>query len=156
MTVIARRFRSIPERSALETWAAITELLAIGADSSSRQELVSVAGIASSLITREAMSESPIVLSGSGPRLRVYCLYGEDAITGENASEQSLAFDATSGDWHLSLPCPTDDLGWVQAALAKKNSKITARDMNDEFQEPEEKDKKTGRLDVDKGAFFRS
>jgi hypothetical protein len=89
-----------------------------------------VAGIASSLITREAMN-SPIVVYGCGPRVRIYCVYNEDAIRGEAANENKLAFDATDGDWHMSLPCPEDDLDWVVGALAKKTKRITARDQGE-------------------------
>ena len=128
MTVVARTFCSIPKRSAHETWTAIVALLAPKAGSDARCELESVAGIAGSLITREAMN-SPIVVYGCGPRVRIYCVYNEDAITGDAANESKLAFDATDGDWHMSLPCPADDLDWVVGALAKKTKRITARDQ---------------------------
>ena len=71
---------------------------------------------------------SPIVVYGCGPRVRIYCIYHEDAITGDSANENRLAFDATDGDWRMSLPCPADDLDWVAGALAKKTKRITARD----------------------------
>jgi hypothetical protein len=128
MTVVARTFCSIPKRSALETWTAIVALLVPEAGSAARLELDSVAGIASSLITREAMN-SPIVVYGCGPRVRIYCVYNEDAITGDAANENKLAFDATDGDWHMSLPCPADDLDWIVGALGKKSKRITARDQ---------------------------
>ena len=156
MTVIARRFRSIPERSALDTWCAISELLAAQDGSSSRRELESVEGVASSLITREAMKRSAILVYGSGPRVRVYCLYQEDAITGDDANEQPLGFDATSGDWHLSLPCTAEDLEWVQAALKKKTVRITARDLTVEVEESSKQGNKATRMQVNKEAFFRS
>lgn len=130
MTVVARTFCSIPKRSALETWTAIVALLAPKAGSEARRELQSVAGIASSLITREAMN-SPTVVYGCGPRVRIYCVYNEDAITGDAANENKLAFDATDGDWHMSLACPADDLDWVVGALAKKTKRITARDQSE-------------------------
>ena len=128
MTVVARTFCSIPKRSALETWTAIVVLLAPKAGSEARRELESVAGIASSLITREAMN-SPIVVYGCGPRVRIYCVYNDDAITGDAANESKLAFDATDGDWHMSLPCPAEDLDWIVGALGKKSKRITARDQ---------------------------
>jgi hypothetical protein len=130
MTVVARTFCSIPKRSALDSWAAIVDLLAPRTGSDSRRELESVAGITSSLITREAMT-APLVVFGCGPRVRIYCIYNEDAITGDAANENKLAFDATDGDWHMSLPCPADDLGWVVGALAKKTKRITARDQEE-------------------------
>jgi hypothetical protein len=130
MTVVARTFCSIPKRSALETWTAIVSLLAPKDGSAARRELESVAGIASSLITREAM-KSPIVVYGCGPRVRIYCVYNEEAITGDAANENKLAFDATDGDWHMSLPCPAEDLDWIAGALAKKTRRITARDQGE-------------------------
>ena len=155
MTVVARRFRSIPERSALETWRAISEVLAPEPSSTASEELHAIAGIASSLITREAMRDGAIVVHGSGSRVRIYCLHGEEAITGDNAREQSLAFNATSGDWQMSLPCPAEDLEWVQAALKKRSAKITARDLNADVGEGTDQPEKTGGLQVNKEAFFR-
>jgi hypothetical protein len=136
MTVVARTFCSIPKRSALATWAAIVDLLAPRTGSDTRRELEAVAGIASSLITREAMT-APIVVYGCGPRVRIYCAYNEDAIIGDAANENRLAFDATDGDWHMSLPCPADDLDWVSGALAKKTKRITARDQAAEVESGE-------------------
>jgi hypothetical protein len=136
MTVVARTFCSIPKRPALETWSAIVHLLAPRAGCDARRELESVAGIASSMITREAMT-SPTVVYGCGPRVRIYCVYNEDAITGDAANENRLAFDATDGDWHMSLPCPADELEWVAGALAKKTRRITARDQAREVESEE-------------------
>ena len=156
MTVIARRFRSIPDRSALETWRAICDLLAAEQSSTARGELDAITGVASSLITREALRDSALILHGSGPRVRIYCLYGEDAITGDNESEQPLAFNATSGDWQMSLPCRTEDLKWVQAALKKLGAKITARDFKADVEDEPEQECKSGGLHVNREAFFRS
>ena len=120
MTVIARTFASVPQRTATETWKAISEVLAPDSESAAALELASVSGIASSLITREAMT-SPIVVYGSGPRVRIYCLYNDDAIEGDDVREGALPFDATAGDWKMSLPCPLDDLPWVQDALKARS-----------------------------------
>jgi hypothetical protein len=139
MTVLARTFSSIPKRSALDTWSAIIDLLGRKAGSAARQELESISGIASSLITREAMT-APIVVHGCGPRVRIYCLYNEDAITADRANEKELAFDATAGDWHMSLPCSADDLAWVSKSLTKKSKRITVRDQA----EPYDSDEATG------------
>jgi hypothetical protein len=159
MTVVARTFCSIPKRSALETWAAIVALLAPKAGSEARSELESVAGIASSLITREVMN-SPIVVYGCGPRVRIYCVYNEDAITGDAAHENKLAFDATDGDWHMSLPCPADDLDWVVGALAKRTKKITARDQAvgveaDESSQAAKTARTDGTAGIDMEAFLK-
>ena len=44
-----------------------------------------------------------------------------------------LAFDATDGDWVMSLPCPPDDLSWVSNSLARKSKRITARDRAEPY-----------------------
>lgn len=70
MSVIARKFRATPYRSAAETWKLIALLLAPDRTSAAYKELDSVCGIASSLVTSEAMKDAAVVCSGSGPRLR--------------------------------------------------------------------------------------
>ena len=67
-------------------------LLASDESSDAHVELMSVSGIASSLISSDAMKDAAVVCTGSGPRVRVYGLYGEDAITGEDANEATLQF----------------------------------------------------------------
>jgi hypothetical protein len=131
MTVVARKVASIPVRLASATWERIVDLIA-PTNRASRTELLSVIGVASSLITREAMRESPIIVAGEGPRLRFYCVYGEDAVEGEKVSEAALpASPAESDTWTVSLPCPADDLSWVQSSLKEHSSRITARDQEE-------------------------
>jgi hypothetical protein len=86
-------------------------------------------------------------------------LYNEDAVEGDSASESNLPFDATSGDWRLSLPCPEDDLAWVQSALSAKSKRISARDMDALVEEDDansEGDAATLGSSVDLEAFFKS
>ncbi|MBI2842121.1 MAG: hypothetical protein HYX78_01845 [Armatimonadetes bacterium] len=154
MTVIARRVISSPVRSAADTWAAIADLLAPASANNARDELSGVAGIASSLIASEAMKEAPIVLWGSGPRVRIYCLYGEDAVSGEDASESALPFCPTDGDWHMSLPCPTEDLQWVQAALTRRSVRVSARDLAEAVPD-KGRDATQANTVASKEAFFR-
>jgi|GEM_PF-273936 hypothetical protein len=124
MTTVARRIIALPSRSATATWEVIAALLAPddqhddGITSDARRVLDTIAGIACSLIADEVLADAPLIVSGAGPRLRVYCLYGDDALIGEEANEALLAFTATTGDWQLSLPCPAVDLSWVQRTLA--------------------------------------
>lgn len=156
MTVIARKIIAIPARSASDTWAVIVDLLASTPDSKARKELSDIAGVASALIAEEAV-KAPIVVYGSGPRIRIYCLYGEDAINGEEAREAPLPFNATQGTWHMSLPCPADDLEWVQNALKKRSSHVTARDMATTVDaEKAEGNDAVSAVVVDTEAFFRS
>ncbi|CUR81618.1 hypothetical protein [Achromobacter xylosoxidans] len=129
-TVASRTLRSSPHRDASETWEAIVELLTQGKDSEARRELRAISGVASSLIADQAPKDAPIVATCDGPRTRIYCTYDENAIDGSDASEDGLGFDPLKGDWKLSLPCPKDELDWVQAALKKHSSRITARDLD--------------------------
>jgi hypothetical protein len=156
MSVVARTFVSIPVRSARETWNAICNLVAPNANSAAAREICSVAGVAASLIAREAMT-APIVVYGSRPRVRIYCLYHTSAIEGDGSNESALAFDATEGDWQMSLPCPADDLTWVQPELAQRSQRISARDQESKVGEDEtETDSaRSFVLKLDEEAFFR-
>lgn len=129
-TVASRTFKSTPERDAGRTWAAIVDLLTQGKSSDARTELLAVAGIAASVIADQAPKDAAITVTCDGPRTRIYCLYDDDAVGDSDANEGPLGFDALRGDWRVSLPCLADDLAWVQNALKKHSTRITARDLN--------------------------
>lgn len=154
MAVIARRFASVPERSAVETWDAIAKLIAPDPESPARSELAAVAGTACSLIASEM--SAPIVVYGSGPRLRIYCLYGDDAIEGDGVSEEPLTYVPTDGDWRMSLPCPGDELGWVQTSL-RASTRVRARDQDEDVsdEKPEDRTAQSGAPSVNLDAFLR-
>lgn len=154
MSVLARTFASIPMRSARETWKAISGLLAPNPASTGARELSAVGGIAASLIAREAMTAA-IVVHGSGPRVRIYCTYHSDATDGDDANEKALNFIATEGDWKMSLPCPAEDLSWVQAELAQVSKRVTARDLDEKVGDDESDAPGTIILKLDEEAFFR-
>ena len=120
MSVIARRIRATPERPAVDTWRFIVSL--------ARRELEAVGGVAACLIADEVPKEAPIVLAGSGPRLRIYCLYGEEALTGEGSNETDLTWDPTVAEWMMWLPTAGEDLEWVRTQLAKVGKRIVAYD----------------------------
>jgi hypothetical protein len=103
-------------------------LLTRGQTSDKSRELNAVVGVASSVIVDHAAADAPIVVTCSGPRTRIYCLYDDDALDESSANESSLSFDPLEGDWRVSLPCLADDLAWVQRALKERSSRITARD----------------------------
>lgn len=150
MTVISRRIRATPERSATEVWRIITSLLVPQGDASALEEFAKASGVASYLIEAEAARESPIVIWGVGPRVRIYCLYGEDAVSGEDANEQALPSSPTDGDWNLSLPAPEEDLNWTRENLQSKGiSRISTRGVSEE-PAVEDKPKQTF---SDQGAF---
>ena len=127
-TIVRRTFASCPARSAHGTWEAIVDLLSKSCGAA-RDELLSVSGEASSIISDQAPASAPIVVTAEGPRTRIYCLYDDDALDGSEANESPLGFDPLKGDWAVSLPCQAEDLDWVQAALKRKTNRIVARDM---------------------------
>ncbi len=156
MTTIARKIIATPVRSTSQTWGIIIDLLAPETDGMAREELLAISGIACSLIADETMKKTPIVVHGSGPRVRIYCLYDEDAVSGENAREDALSFNATQGDWHMSLPCQSEDLSWVKTALKKLSNRVTVRDMTTDADSNKAHDGENFKAAViDKEAFLR-
>ena len=134
MSTIARRIRATPERPATEAWEVIVGLIS-EPGSAARKELDAVSGIASCLIADETPKDSPILVAGVGPRLRIYCLYDEAAVTGEDADETALSWNPTDGNWKMWFPAAREDLDWVQRELAKRGSRIVAYEL--EKGEPE-------------------
>lgn len=162
MTVVARTLVSVPERSATDTWQRIVELIAPNATSPARRELSAVAGVACSCIADEALADDPLVVHGVGPRLRVYALYGDDAVERERANESALSWVPTDGDWRMSIPCLADDLAWVRAKLATVSTRVTARELGANVEGEEEETRgqeatreRTTEPSVDLNAFFR-
>ena len=155
-TVASRTVRSSPHRNSSSTWETIVDLLTKGKDSAARQELLSVTGIASSIISDRAPRDSAIVVTCDGPRTRFYCLYDEDAIDSSDAKEDVLGYDALQGEWAVSLPCQASDLAWIQRALKDMSKRITARDMSAAHGESEKAAEKADDLTIDLKAFLAS
>ncbi len=141
MGTIRRDFRASPHLTGSETWTAIAKFLSPTDGSAARKELLSVTGIAAQLISTESPKDFPIISSGSGDRVRIYCLYDEDAQDEDNANEAPLAFDATAKDWKVSLPAEADDVAWIKTELAKLSSRITVREKSEAFEEDEKEEK---------------
>jgi hypothetical protein len=154
MTVLARVVRATPFRPAGEAWEVIVGLLAPDGGAA-RDELMKIAGVATSLIAAEAPKDDKIVVWGGGPLVRVSCVYDDDAITGDNANETKLARSPTDGDWRMSLPCAEEDLTWVQAALAKKSARITARKFGEKLDTDADEGESAATATIDKEAFLR-
>jgi hypothetical protein len=143
VTVISRSVCATPKRSALETWAVIVGIIAPDAKDPAREELTKVSGVAASCISAEAPKNDAIVVFGGGPRLRIYCLYNDDAILGDSASEDPVRESVTGDGWRLSLPCEEDDLEWIQRKLKSLSSKVTARKLGDDPPAGDEEEKKS-------------
>lgn len=163
MTIVARTLISIPERSAGATWESIVQLIAPDVGSAARAELAAVAGVACSCIADETLSNDPLVVHGVGPRLRVYALYGDDAIEGDGANESALSYVPTDGDWKMSIACLPDDLEWVQRSLKAVSARVTARALGaavagDDTEDADGASKAASgvaSLAVNRDAFFR-
>jgi hypothetical protein len=153
MNLLARVIRATPYRPADEAWDVIVGLLA-PEGGAARDELMKVAGVATSLIAAEAPKNDKILVWGGGPQVRITCIYGEDAIT-DDAREEKLPRSPTDGDWRMSLPCPEEDLTWVQAALAKKSQRITARRLGEKPDTDAEEGQGASAATIDEEAFFR-
>jgi len=155
MTVLARRVISEPLRSAVDTWKVIVNLLVPDSGSSVRKELLDITGLASSIIASEAIKEAPIVVYGGGPRVRIYGLYGEDAINGEDADESQLVANVLDGEWTISLPCLDEDLEWVQKALKNHTTRITAREISAVVENESESNSRGKSTNINLEAFLR-
>lgn len=156
MTVVARKIAACPARSATEAWNVIVNLLAPVEDSAAYTELLKLTGLASSLIADEALT-APLVCFGDGPRVRVYCVYGEDALAQENVNAAPLAFNPTDGDWKISLPCGKEDLDWVQKSLKKYSERVTARDLSSAVEEDAtEKAMNANSAEIKREAFLQA
>lgn len=158
MSTVARRtFSSTPQRDSHQTWIAIIDLLTQGKTNTARDELLAVAGIATSIIADQAPKHSPIVATCEGPRTRIYCIYDDDAIDCSDANEDPLGYDPLKGDWRLSLPCLADDLTWVQSALERHSSRVTARDLDASVPADDSMSVAKGQsLKFDKDGFLKS
>lgn len=154
MSTVRRDFRASPHRTGSETWEAIAQLLATSQSSAARKELNSVAGIVGQIISSESVKAHPIVSSGSGPRVRIYCLYDEDAQDEDNANEAALSFDATGNDWKVSIPVEEEDLSWSKAALKDLSNRITVREKSEDVGGDEENQAKSFSLELDPKAFL--
>ena len=90
MSIVARKFNSCPVRTASETWAAIITVITDGTTTAAAA-LVDIKGIAASIIGDRTLAANPITFIGTGARLRLYCLYDDDALSDE-ASEAKLSW----------------------------------------------------------------
>lgn len=155
-TVTRRDFLSIPHRDAHATWLAIVGLLTTGASgASAREELMAVAGIASSAIADQGPRAVPIVVTCNGPQTRVYCHYDDDALDESNGNEAPLGFDPLKGEWHVSLPVAQEDLAWVTSALEAKSKRVVARDQAEGAKVPEARRQESAGFVLDVEGFMK-
>ena len=131
MSVVTRKFSACPVRTAAQTWEAIIDVLSSD-NESVRATLCVITGIAASLISEATPQTNPITIIGSGPRLRIYCLYEEDGST-EDANEASLNWNLFDGDWQIYFPVAKSDLKWVAKALNERGSRFKTYEVGTEI-----------------------
>jgi cellulase/cellobiase CelA1 len=155
-SLFARRVASAPVRTAVQTWARIVEIVAPNPENPAREELAKVLGTACASIASEAPKEAPIVIWGGGPRVRVYCVFDEDAITQDGINEDALPKSPTEGDWRMSIPFLADDVAWSAASLAAASSRVSARSVDDDVADEEPLAASTMPLSINLAEFLKS
>ncbi|MGO9061256.1 MAG: hypothetical protein ACLQU2_28330 [Candidatus Binataceae bacterium] len=115
------------------------EIVAPDPESAARKELAKAAGVACATISSEASKDAGIVIWGGGSRVRVYCVFDEDAITGDGVNEDPLPKSATEGDWRMSIPCPPEDIAWSSSKLATVSSRISVRSLEEDVDDEQAK-----------------
>ena len=81
---------------------------------------------------------------GGGPWVRLYCLYNDASVEGDDADERALTTCPTEGDWAMSVPCAEEDVAWVTKELAKHGRRVTAPSPASEPVDGVRKDEEAG------------
>jgi len=149
MSVVSRKIRATPFRTAAETWRFIKALIC-QKNAKAETEFDKISGLAASFIADEMLKEEALVVVGKGSRLRVYCLYDEDAIVDDDANEDSLSWEIAQGSWKAHLPCTKDNRSWAEKAL-KGNEHFSLYDPKEGVKEVGIA--KVGSLEIDEEAF---
>lgn len=127
---VRRDISAIPLRSGTETWDQIVKLIT-GASTRDGECLTAARGVMASVIADEHPAKRPFVLEGVGAQLRIYCRFGTDAIeAGE--SVDALTWNPTAGEWILSVPCDSENIGWVRKSLARTSPRFKVFDVEKE------------------------
>lgn len=154
-TVVVRKVAATPIRTSSEAWDVMVSLLAPDAKSAARAVLHKAAGVACSSIASETLNEHAIVVFGSGPRVRLYCLYDADATSGEDVKENALPEAPTTGDWRMSIPCPDEDFEWCERAIKNCSPYVSVRRAGDDVPDRGAEEASAG-ASVNMEEFFRS
>lgn len=133
---VRRDVSSIPHRSGGETWQRIIDLVT-GRGSNDVQQLKNAAGVMGSIITDEHPARRAIMVEGVGPQLRIYCVYGMNAIE-EGGKVDPLTWNPTAGDWTMHVPCDAENIDWVKQSLSKTSPRIKVFDVEEADRAEEE------------------
>ncbi|MEJ7821605.1 MAG: hypothetical protein WKF85_04745 [Chitinophagaceae bacterium] len=138
MSEVSRRFAASPARTPSVTWDAIVGIISAQSETV-KKDLNAITGIVSSLIADETPTKDAITIIGYGPRLRIYCLYGDDALADES-NEASLSWSPFEKDWEIFFPVEESDLSWVTKALLEKNSRFKTYKLGDKIPDEEKEE----------------
>lgn len=138
MSIISRRFAACPARTASDAWEVIVNVIAAESESA-KKELIGISGVIASIISDETPATNAITVIGTGARLRVYCLYGDDALS-DDANEAALTWKPFDGEWEIHFPVEDIDYEWVTKLLEEKSSKFKTYKAGDSIDEEEKKD----------------
>lgn len=127
MTTLRRDIVSIPRRTAGETWDRISELVS-KEGSDARAQMRAARHVATALIAQEATKDEPVIVSGTGPQVRIYTLHDDASLEADLDDERRLVTYVADGDWSASLPADKSDVEWATAALKKVSSRVTIRE----------------------------
>lgn len=152
MTVIARYIRATPHRTADETWTFIANLICRD-DANANAEFHKVNGVGLFLVADEILKNFPLVIIGSGPRLRVYCIYDEAAIVDGDANEDDLSWSPTPGSWKCHIPCPKDEKAWIEKLISKAPIHFTVYDPDDGIDNESAADSNKFSVEIDDSSF---
>jgi hypothetical protein len=133
-TIMTRRISSTPVRSVAETWNVILSIIAPDASGSARRELNAATGVACAAISSEATKIAPILVINGGLTVRIYCNFGEDAISGDLVDESNLPLVPTEGNWKVSIPVLNEDVSWSETFLAGTVQRVSVRSQEDAFE----------------------
>lgn len=141
MSIISRKFAACPARTAVETWESIVAVIAAEATDSIKQDFLSINGVIASIISDETTAKNAITVVGNGPRLRVYCLYGEASV-GDDANEAGLSWKPFENDWVIYFPVEEIDHEWVTKLLSEKSKKFKTYKAGEKIAEEEDEEKR--------------
>lgn len=125
---IRRDIASIPERDAKRTWSAIVNLVT-GSNSHDLEQLDNAAAILGDTIADEHPKTHPLVFQGSGPQLRIYLDYYQEALD-RGTEIDPLSWNPTEDEnWSVQVPAEIGDVQWMNDLFAKKADRFTAYDI---------------------------
>ena len=136
MSVVTRKFAASPAHPAAEVWTAIVSAIA-GDNAQVRTQLNSVTGVAASIIAERTPESFPITVVGSGSRLRIYCLYDDDAVS-EDVHEDPISWNLFESDWQVYFPAEKADLDWINQILKDKGKHFFSYQTGDKIKGEED------------------